>query len=180
MTGTERSFAAYSASLQPVARALQRHVPTVARAARTAAVDPELLFGILVLEHLNRGPAHRCLERVLAAVWPSYLVSRDCSIGVAQIRLSTACRLTLAPPRPTIKALLNDAECISTCAMLIAALEDRHSLNLLGARRRVEAVSRLYQVGRLDGPLYPWVAMHSALLLHSVSSRIYHRLSERR
>ncbi|WP_214764599.1 hypothetical protein [Exiguobacterium sp. s141] len=59
-------------------------------AATTCQVDIELLFGIVTLERLSRGDLlTRNLERLVYYVLPIFIVKKDLSIGLGQLKLST-------------------------------------------------------------------------------------------
>ena len=164
------------AGLWSVGRSLQRHWAAIQRAAQLHAVDPELLMGILVLETANRGLAFRVLERLVARVNPRYLVRRDCSIGIAQIRPSTARSVVDADSQRLVCMLLDDDGSIDVCARLIRRFSQEHHLERLSIRLRVAAVARLYTTGKLAPARHPWIGLYTLLLTYAVSNRLFHSL----
>ena len=171
--GIRACFTVYRRCLVAASRALSHLTPAVARAAADSEIDPEVLFGILLLEHANRGGMTRIAERLLSRIFPGYVIRKDCSLGLCQIRISTAQRISGDPPRRVVSALLNDQRNIVICAQLLSDLQSRYRLGVLPIRDRLASTAKLYLTGRLNAPQYPWIALYAELLVDSVSSGLF-------
>lgn len=99
----------------------KKYIYLVHSIARQEGINPELLFGIILIEKINRGHwLTRFSEKVFIKLFPKYLIKRDASLGISQIKVSTAKLVT--PSLSDIEildALSDDFKCISICSKLI-------------------------------------------------------------
>lgn len=127
----------------------------VEEAAARAGASSALLKAVLVVEDRARGSTtHRTLERLACSLIKMGWLHRDLSLGLGQVRLSTANQLS--PERATastIDCLRSDSGCAGVSAMVLAQAwphrefpEDRDML-----RRVIE----LYLFGRESGRKSP-------------------------
>lgn len=85
-------------------------------------IHPEILFGVLVVEQINRGDwITRSLESVASIFFPRILIKLDVSLGFGQIKISTAKTVTdLKKDKDIVRSLVNVESNIELAARLLA------------------------------------------------------------
>lgn len=88
------------------------------------AISKQLLKSILVLEYLNRGsPLITAYEKILCCFFPTKAIKKDLSIGLGQVKISTAVRVLKKNPQSILKKLFEPDYNIRVCAKYLQALE---------------------------------------------------------
>lgn len=80
--------------------------------------DPEFLFSIIIVEKMNRERMF-VLERILSICFPKLIISLDYSIGICQIKPSTAKQVVNCNDYELIKLLINKKSNIDIMCKLI-------------------------------------------------------------
>lgn len=84
------------------------------------SLTSELLFSIIVIEKMNRGDLiTHTLEKMLVKLAPYFVVKKDLSIGLCQIRISSAKQVRNIPEGFLIRKLMNPLFSIETMSKLI-------------------------------------------------------------
>lgn len=88
-------------------------------------INQSLLEGIVLLEYINRhNTFHRIGESILCKWFQQTAIRLDLSVGLCQIKISTAALLNRLPPERYIKRLLNPRYSIRMCAKYIKYIID--------------------------------------------------------
>jgi hypothetical protein len=177
MWAVDAKLSYYKPCLHSASQTLARQARAVAEAAAEEGVDPELLFAVLVLEQISRGGLPRLLERLVAKLWPGWLERRDCSLGLPQIRISTAQQVVCVSKREIIRAMMDDGRSIRVCAQLLRRYEDEHGLHSLPAKERFTSFAKLYLTGRIDTPIHPRIDIYARLLAYAKCCRLFGHLT---
>lgn len=103
-----------------------KHEEAIKLASSKYHVDIDILYNILLIEYTNRGDFFtRNIERLLAKYCSAILVNRDASVGIGQIKISTAKELFPQENEKTVlKNLLKNDFNITVCAILIGKYTD--------------------------------------------------------
>lgn len=97
-------------------------------------IPKELLEGILCLEYTNRGSIfNRILERFMVKISKRFVITKDFSIGLAQIKPSTAKALLKKSPYEFIDKMLNNDFSIQLCAKLLRRILDDYEKEVMNA-----------------------------------------------
>jgi len=85
-------------------------------------INPKLLYGVLLIEYVNRGNWRtRTIESVLVKYFIHTAVKLDMSIGIGQIRISTAKQFLTDVDSPNMgRKLLEDKFSIEVCARILS------------------------------------------------------------
>lgn len=87
------------------------------KAAKKNNINVNLLKTILTLEYINRGQCYnRLIETILCKYFPSIAIRKDISVGLAQIKISTAKDVLQRNPFRFVKKLVVTEFNISVCA----------------------------------------------------------------
>ncbi|MDO6448995.1 hypothetical protein [Oceanobacillus profundus] len=100
---------------------IDRRIDIIDKYASTYYLDRNELYGILLLEYLNRGSwITRNTERVFVSLFTRSAINLDLSIGIAQIKISTAKKFYPSSDFKTLaKKLLIDEFNIHLCAQIM-------------------------------------------------------------
>ncbi|MFC6465453.1 hypothetical protein ACFP65_10790 [Marinilactibacillus sp. GCM10026970] len=86
-------------------------------------ISESLLRGILMLENVNRGSFFtKISERILCRLFPRWVIRTDRSIGIAQIKVSTAKELLKKSPEKFLSTMTNTDFSIKLCAKYLGQL----------------------------------------------------------
>lgn len=97
------------------------------RVARENDINVALLETILRLEIFYRGRMYnKLLENCACKYFSTLAIKKNISVGVAQIKISTAARLLKENPHSFIKRLCNDDFNIELCAKLLKDIMDQY------------------------------------------------------
>lgn len=117
---------------------IDKKIALIKKHANTYRIDHNELYAILVLEHVNRGSfITRFMEKIVVTFLTNIAVKFDLSIGIAQIKISTAKKIYPDSKYQSIaRKLLNDDFNICMCAKIIkeyhlSPLEDNTLLGLV-------------------------------------------------
>lgn len=90
-------------------------------------IPEQLLTNILLVERVNRGTwVERFLERQICRFFPEYAIKKDFSIGMAQIKISTAHEVMKESKHILVHKLFDYDYSIKSCAQYIAYLFDQY------------------------------------------------------
>lgn len=126
-------------------------------------ISQNILKYLLILEYIYRGQWYiRLIERVICrfSIFYSFAIRRDLSMGMAQIKISTAKELIKCNPRSFIPKMCDPAFSIDLCAAYIRKMQDDYIQNeidgnyydyiaseyLSGLSDRESEIVRLYSV----------------------------------
>jgi hypothetical protein len=95
----------------------------IEQAAKHNHIPYEILHDALLLEYINRGTWYfRLIEKLVCSILPPLAIRLDVSVGIAQLKISTAKKLTNINSRSVIKQLLDPCKSIELCASYIRSL----------------------------------------------------------
>lgn len=120
-------------------------------------VNVEILFGVLVIENINRGNyIIRSLENIISLLSPNILINLDASLGFGQIKISTARALKLfKTDKDVVRALINVQDNIELVAILLKSYYDdckndvdflRGIVNLYGTGKKIVNLNRELEI----------------------------------
>lgn len=146
--------------------------------AEQEGINPELLFGIILIEKINRGYwVTRFVEKFFAKLFPKYLIKKDLSIGISQIKVSTA---KIVSPALTdieiIDALLDDVNCISICSKLIKYYLEIIANITKDNEKTIFYLTSLYQTGEMIENEYQFLFFYNKLLAWCISEELLKQL----
>lgn len=100
---------------------IDRKISIIDKYAYIYNLDRRELYGILLLEHVNRGSwITKLIERIALRFFTNYAVKLDLSIGIAQVKISTAKQFYPKCDMKIIgRKLLTDEFNIHICAQII-------------------------------------------------------------
>jgi len=100
----------------------------IADAAEKYHIDYKLLETIILLERINRKTWYRQKIEYLACRFiPSYVIKRNCTLGLAQISVNTASEFFAKSPRRYLLDMLKDEVSIELCAYHLNRLLERYN-----------------------------------------------------
>lgn len=143
--------------------------------AKSHGVDPELLFGILTLEKLSRGNLLiRGLEIVGVYLFPFYLIKRDASIGLGQVKINTAKEVLInLSDKEILKILIYKSSNIETVSRLLK----KYSHNVTNEEDVIKKVSDLYITGKEKPVPNYQTEVHYLLLKWSIKNKLFQKSS---
>lgn len=117
----QKKIAYYKCQISRDKETFVRYRPLIITTAKYWNLNPNILFGILLIENVNRGnKILRFAERIAVVNMPKVIINRDASIGIAQIKISTALKYTKCYTKYDVaKLLLKDCFSIRICSMII-------------------------------------------------------------
>ncbi|MGE6370966.1 hypothetical protein ACQKDB_17820 [Planococcus kocurii] len=145
----------------------------VAIKSRSYGIDAEILFGILILEKLNRGNLLvRVLEILGVYLIPWYLIKKNVSIGLGQVKIGTAREvLGNLKDKEILRVLINQSSNIE----IVARLLRKYSDNVNREEDLLKTVSNLYITGK-EKPFPNFqTEVHYLLLKWSVKNNIFRK-----
>lgn len=125
---------------------------------------------------MNRGKIHHLIEHMCVAFLPSYVIRNDCSLGIAQIRPSTAEMVTKIPRTELIHNIMNDNYNIELCASLLHYYASKIGMNNTLMKENIFDIAQLYTTGRLQEKLSYSVIMYAELLWQVVNHKLFSHL----
>ncbi len=138
-------------------------------------LNPELIFGIITLEKMNRGSLiNRLLEVCGVYLIPSLIIKKNISIGLGQVKLSTAKEvLDDLDDKRILKLLIHPLKCIEIVAMLL----HKYSFELNSENQmtdsHIKKISNLYITGSSDPKLNFQIKTHFLLLKWSIENNLF-------
>lgn len=148
----------------------------IAQAAENNSIDPEILYGILLLEIYNRGGIiNSWLEKILLKCIPNYFTKMNPSLGVGQIKITTASSLLGKFDYIKIsKLLINKRDNIYVCAKLLKKYSNQINNVPMYSNQWFLYISKLYLTGKINVPNYPWIEIYSELLQWSFNKNLFY------
>lgn len=150
-------------------------------AARENDISVALLSTILKLELIYRGKIYyRTLEYIMCTFLKSITIKRDLSVGIAQIKISTAQKILRENPDSFLQKLLNGKFNIGVCAKVLRYnIESYERILESGEEWRLEGITDIYDyiaceyVGSLYDKKERTALLYSAALRSFASSTCY-------
>lgn len=138
-------------------------------------LNPELIFGIITLEKMNRGSLMiRLIEICGVYLIPSFIIKKNISIGLGQIKLTTAKEvLDNLDDERVLKLLINPLKCIEVVAMLIHKYSIESSRKEKNTDAYVKKISNLYITGSSDPDTNFQIKTHFILLKWSIENNLF-------
>ena len=171
----QHRFLKYRIQMRAVAQAFECYSPVILRCATEHRLAPDIILGILAIEHINRGSIFGYIEHFLARVYPQFLLTKDCSIGIAQIKISTAQIVNQCAQKELLNMLLDNEQCINICARLVRHYCDQYQLDSLPSRELAFHIAYLYLTGKPTGPCFPCIQLYAGLLADALECRLFYR-----
>ena len=141
-------------------------------------LNPNLLLGVLAIEKANRGWLYNLIEHFLVWLLPGFVLRRDFSIGLAQIKPKTLQReLGVAPSPETLKKLMNPSEVIAIGARLLSMYcekvgFDSRQINSDDFDENLLSVVKRYTTGSFTSFGSPWINYYFQILKGICSRRV--------
>ncbi|MBC8572492.1 hypothetical protein H8716_05225 [Lachnospiraceae bacterium NSJ-46] len=99
----------------------------IQKASRENNISEELLSTVIQLEMMNRGAwVIRKAEKLVCKFLPRYAAKKDYSVGLAQIKISTAQKILKESPDAFLMKMFNNAFNIELCAKILKKLSDEY------------------------------------------------------
>lgn len=133
-------------------------------------LNVNLLFGFIILEQINRGNIiQRIIEYLIVYLVPQVVIKRDMSLGLAQIKLSTAQKIyPYELDRVLIRNLINEDFNISTCAKLLCSIISNIGINI-----NLLILTKNYLTGNSYSDLNNTIILYHNLLYWSVKQQLF-------
>lgn len=143
----------------------------IENAANREDIDVEILFGIISLESLNRGDYFtQILEKLGSLLAPSYLIKKDVSLGIGQVKISTAKKvLENRNSKETLTSLLNTQENIK----IVAKLLSEYIKKMVNEEDVLRYIVHKYTTGKVNPKPSKEIELYYLLLKWSVKKRIF-------
>ena len=140
-------------------------------------LNPELIFGIITLERMNRGSVIIRLIEIFGVYFiPSLIIKKNISIGLGQIKLTTAKEvLGDSDDARILKMLIHPLKCIEVVAMLIHKYSFELDSKYQITDSYVKKISNLYITGNPNPNLNFQIKTHSLLLKWSIENNIFEK-----
>lgn len=135
-------------------------------------LNPDLLLGLLAIEDLNRGGLYRLVENVLVRIFPEFVLKRDFSLGLAQMKPRTIEReLGLEVSGRNLSRLMQSTFSIAVSARLLGKYCKQIGFNskLFNDKiyeEKLRLIVRKYTTGSFALLVYPWTDYYSKILKH--------------
>lgn len=129
-------------------------------------INPNLPLGIIAIEMSNRNIIYSLIEKILAFIAPTYLLRRNASIGISQLKVSTIRNeLKIIESNEIIKKLLNKRSSIKFLVMLISkycseidfSTKCIHSKDFDG---KLQQIVCKYTTGSYSNAINPWIRFY--------------------
>lgn len=142
-------------------------------------LNAELLFAIIMLEKMSRDNIiTQLLEKLTFYFLPIYLIKKNTSIGVGQVKITTAKEvLSNISNYDILRKLMNFNTNLDVVAKLIFKYRNDVSRDEINEEEVMRKVSNLYITGEKNPTLNLQIKTHSLLLLWSVKNRIFKEIS---
>jgi hypothetical protein len=125
---------------------MENQIESIIKHSNYYKIDPNELYGILMLEHINRGNSlNRSIERLLVKFFISFPIKLDLSVGISQIRISTAKQFYPNIETKTLtRKLMTDGFNIRVCAQII-----NHFYSISTEENRLLGLVKYYTTGSI-------------------------------
>lgn len=136
-------------------------------------VDSELLFSIVVIEKMNRGNlSNYIFEKLISIVAPSVLIKSNASIGLCQIRVAAARKVSNLSDKKIAKRLMNPAYNIFTMAKLIRLYNEV----ITNEENRTKTILNLHITSKKEVPPNIYLNMYYELVSWSMKQKNFSRI----
>jgi glycerophosphoryl diester phosphodiesterase len=114
-------------------------------------IDSEILMTILLIEEFNRGSiCHQLQEKFLVSLFPGIVLKKDMSLGLGQIKLSTASRLLDVSKGEALPLLMNPIKNIEICARYLALLLKQYNEFIDQYNKALDVNSAMNPISKKD------------------------------
>lgn len=131
--------------------------------------DPEFLFSIIIIEKMNRKNIS-FLENILVSLFPRIVIFLDLSIGICQIKPSTAKSVTNLKDSELIKLLMNPTINIEIMCKLIELYRIKSCTK--------DEILNLYLTGKKKPQMNRELRIYYELTIWSSSNYFYQKFIE--
>lgn len=136
-------------------------------------IDPELLFSIIVIEKMNRGHlSNYILEKTISFVAPSILIKSDASIGLCQIRVSAARKVSNLSDKIIVKRLMDPVYNIRTMAKLISLYKEKN----IDESNPTKTILNLHITAKSNVPPNVYLNMYYELVNWSIDRKLFFKI----
>lgn len=134
-------------------------------------INAEVLFGFISLESLNRGDFLTCtLERIGVFLAPSYLIKHDMSLGIGQVKISTAKKvLTDQNDKKVLNSLIHPKKNIEIVAKLLSS----YLKNVERNENSLRFLTNKYITGKENPKITEEMEIYYLLLEWSIQNEIF-------
>ncbi|PEF81434.1 hypothetical protein [Bacillus toyonensis] len=138
------------------------------------SVDPEIIFSIILIESVSRGNFFmRSIEKIAGMVFPNILIRLDVSLGIGQIRISTARELcNLTNNKQIIKLLLDFESNISLISKLVSIYVEDCRFD----KNPIKSIVKMYTTGNKDTVDNVQSTVYYMLVSWSISNGTFHKV----
>jgi hypothetical protein len=145
----------------------------IVKCSREVNINPEILFSIIVIEKMNRGSFFNVfLEKILSIMYPSLLCKLDASLGLGQVRVSTAKRVCDLSSKQLVRKLLNpffNVEIISKLISIYSEEANEYS-------HKVRIIINFYTTGKQNPIVNRELYLYNNLVSWSIEKANFHKL----
>lgn len=132
-------------------------------------IDPNIVYGILLIEFANRSNSiNKISEKFICWFFPNFAIKRNLSIGLTQIKISTAKLFIDLDDTKIIQLLCNDKDNIIICTKYVKWIFNKFSLEKSELNYQIFVISNIYNSGTMRNYLLPWIKFYTDLLNFSV------------
>jgi hypothetical protein len=136
-------------------------------------INVDILFSILIIEKMNRGDLwSRILERTAAFISPKLVIKLDLSIGLGQIKISTAQKVSNVPPQKLIIDLLKPELNIEIVSRLLSIYNEQTA----GDSNQIKKMVNLYTTGKKEVENNTQLILYIQLVNWCVSQKVFSKV----
>lgn len=141
---------------------------------RIYSVDPEIVFSIVLIESVSRGNFFlRSIEKMAGMLFPNILIKLDVSLGIGQIRISTARNLcNQTNNKQIIKLLLDFESNISLISKLVSIYIEDCRVD----KNTIKSIVKMYTTGNKDTVDNVQITVYYMLVSWSISNGTFHKV----
>lgn len=160
----------YKAQILKRKKYIDKELNYIQKISRKYCVDSKELYGILVLEHLNRGGLIiKFIEYFYIKIFYNFL-PKDITVGIGQIRISTAKQyISELTKKEIANKLLNKENNILIAAMVICDYYNNHQKK---KKRKYKEMVKFYTTGTINTLDNYSIEMYTFLLEWIVNNEI--------
>lgn len=159
---------------------LLNHFEIIEKAASDNDINPNLLLAFIAVESSNR-KGLIFIEKFAVKFLPSWVVKRDFSLGIAQLKPKTVINeLNLNIDRMLlVKKLMQPSYNIDLCSKLL----NHYSILLQESGNvfdKILGLVKLYTTGKPDVQNYPWIVLYAHIVHLILNDNLFEKISKRK
>ncbi|MCU5227990.1 lytic murein transglycosylase [Bacillus paranthracis] len=160
--------------LQRAYKTNRQILSSIEKSSEKNGVDPEIIFSIILIESVSRGNVLvKSIEKIAGVLFPTILIRLDVSLGIGQIRISTARNLcNLTNNKQIIKMLLDFESNISLVSKLVGIYIEDCKMD----KDPVKSIVKMYTTGNKNTVDNVQITVYYMLLAWSISNRTFHKV----